>query len=159
MVQIQHKYDKLHINYKVSMQYQGQSSSCQSFCLHSQEWIKISVGHTPASFLSEKWNVHDRTSQDNARTNNECTGWNNGYRQLIRHSHSGMWTRVEVCKWMLSWATQCWYSPFMNSWNRSEFAMLLQLQMLLYMLCHNQYDGQLPLNAFQRGVGNTVWLC
>jgi len=44
---------------------------------------------------TRKWNVHDATLTHDDRTNNPRESWNNGFRQLVGHSHPGVWTMIE----------------------------------------------------------------
>ncbi len=48
------------------------------------------------SFSPVIWNVHEATLQDSHKTNNQCEGWNNGFRHLVGHDNPSLWT-VIVC--------------------------------------------------------------
>jgi len=50
----------------------------------------------PPLFPPEKWNVHEATLAGGIRTNNECEGWNNGFRQLVGHSKPSIWVAIEA---------------------------------------------------------------
>ena len=60
-----------------------QASSTASTSDDGANQLAIRLRRIPAPFPPQMWNVHDATLQDNARTNNDCEGWNNVYRQLI----------------------------------------------------------------------------
>src|SRR5688572_23175319 len=40
------------------------------------------------------WNVHDATLAGNARTNNFCESWNNGFASLVGHCHPSLWVLI-----------------------------------------------------------------
>jgi len=44
---------------------------------------------------TRKWNVHDVTLTHGDRTDNPWESWNNGFRQLVGHSHPDVWTTIE----------------------------------------------------------------
>jgi len=55
----------------------------------------VRLRRIPPSFPPDKWNIHDATLTHGDITNNACDSWNNGFRQLIGHSHPGVWTTIE----------------------------------------------------------------
>ena len=45
------------------------------------------IRRQPPRFPPAIWNVHDATMQGEARTNNACEAWNNGFKHLVGHSN------------------------------------------------------------------------
>ena len=45
-------------------------------------------------FPPNVWNVHDATVAGNARTNNFCESWNNGFASLVGHCHPSLWVLI-----------------------------------------------------------------
>ena len=54
----------------------------------------VCLRRIPPSFPPDKWTVHDATMTHGDRINNVCESWN-GFRQLVGHSHPGVWTTIE----------------------------------------------------------------
>jgi len=48
----------------------------------------------PPRFPPAIWNVHDATIQGEARTNNACEAWNNGFKHLVGHSNPSLWSVI-----------------------------------------------------------------
>ncbi|XP_052818389.1 uncharacterized protein LOC128244421 [Mya arenaria] len=48
----------------------------------------------PFRFEPATWNVNTATLNDEARTNNVCEAWNNGFRCLVGHVNPSLWTVI-----------------------------------------------------------------
>ena len=44
------------------------------------------------------WNVFDATLNNQARTNNLCESWNNGFSQLVGHDHPSVWLLIDAMR-------------------------------------------------------------
>ena len=55
----------------------------------------IRLRRVPPMFPPAKWNVHEATLNNDARTNNICEGWNNKFSSLIGHKHPSVWTTIQ----------------------------------------------------------------
>ena len=55
----------------------------------------IQLRRVPPMFPPAKWNVHEATLNNDARTNNICEGWNNKFSSLIGHKHPSVWTTIQ----------------------------------------------------------------
>ncbi|WAQ97513.1 hypothetical protein MAR_030203 [Mya arenaria] len=49
---------------------------------------------TQPRFEPATWNVNTATLNDEARTNNVCEAWNNGFRCLVGHVNPSLWTVI-----------------------------------------------------------------
>ncbi|KAH3875643.1 hypothetical protein DPMN_038916 [Dreissena polymorpha] len=52
---------------------------------------RLCFRHTPARFPPEVWNMHEATKLSEARTNNACESWNNGFKHLVGHANPSLW--------------------------------------------------------------------
>ncbi|KAH3827978.1 hypothetical protein DPMN_129925 [Dreissena polymorpha] len=46
---------------------------------------------TSPRFPPYVWNVHEATKLGEARTNNACESWNNGFKHLVGHANPSLW--------------------------------------------------------------------
>lgn len=58
--------------------------------------LTIRVRRVAPLFPPAVWNVHDETLLGGHRTNNLCESWNNGFRQLVGHSHPSLYALLEA---------------------------------------------------------------
>jgi len=56
---------------------------------------KMKFRRTEPLFKLETWNVHLATMTGQARTNNVCEGWNNGFSRLVGHKNPSLWTVIQ----------------------------------------------------------------
>jgi len=52
----------------------------------------------PPLFPIQTWNAFDVTLNNQARTNNLCESWNNGFSQLVGHDHPSVWLLIDVMR-------------------------------------------------------------
>ena len=50
----------------------------------------------PPRFPPRVWNLHENLLNGNPRTNNECEGWNNRFRNLVGHNHPTTWRLIKT---------------------------------------------------------------
>lgn len=60
--------------------------------------VRLRLKRSAPLFPPSLWNVHDSTLNDEARTNNLCEAWNNGFRTTVGHNHPCVWTAIEAIR-------------------------------------------------------------
>ena len=109
---------------------------------------------------TKKSNVHEATLADGIRTNNECEGWNNGFRLLVGHSNPSVWVAIEALQMDEAMATTALIRHSRGEAPAKRVRReTVQLQQRLSRLCRRRKDGEITIDEFLRSVGHTVRLC
>ena len=57
---------------------------------------RLRFRRTPPRFPPDVWNVHEATKVGEARTNNACESWNNGFKYLVGHANPSLWNENKI---------------------------------------------------------------
>lgn len=103
------------------------------------------------------WNVDSATIQGDPRTKNFCESWNNGFSQLVGHSHPSLWVLIGALQQdeaMVSTAIlqDARGQPPTKRVKHS----VKQLQARLLQLCRDRQYGTKSLEDTLRGLGHTI---
>lgn len=119
----------------------------------------IRMRRIPPLYPPSLWNVHQATMNDEARTNNLCESWNNGYQHLIGYHHPSIWISIESIR-----KDQAMASTLMLQDSRGDpprkrvHRATKDHQQRLKNLCTSVADNTKTLDEFLKGVGHCIRL-
>jgi hypothetical protein len=118
------------------------------------EAVSLVLTRSPPMFPPAIWNVHDATTNGDARTNNMCEGWNNKFFNLVGHAHPSIWRVIEWCqKEEATVRTIIQQDPVGNPPVKRTQQRYVQLQERLQNLCRDLTTGQKTIAEFLCEVG------
>jgi hypothetical protein len=111
----------------------------------------------PPLFPPAVWNVHDATIIGDARTNNLCESWNNGFQQLIGHSNPSIWTAIDGLRkdQALAATLLCQDEQGLRLRKRTQRA-TIDLQNRLQNICADFRDNKRDISSLLRSTGHCI---
>ena len=122
-----------------------------------QAGIILNVRRLPPLFPPVIWNNRQITMEGGDRTNNICEGWNNGYMQLVGHTHPSFWKSIESIRKdealnRISIINDQRGNPPSKKLRQTN----VNLQQRLHRLCSDHAEGTKTMEEFLRGIGHTI---
>jgi hypothetical protein len=108
-------------------------------------------------FSPALWNVHEATLTGEARTNNFCEGWNNGFHQMIGHSNPSVWTVIDsIRKDQALAATTLLQNEQGLRTPKAAKRATVEREECLRNICNDFIDGKRSVTDLLRSVGHHI---
>ena len=117
----------------------------------------LHMRRVPPRYPPALWNVHQATLDGEARTNNQCEGWNNRFTHLVGYQHPSVWTMIDTLK--KEDAVSCTHiAKDLNGQPpkkriRREYK---EMQIRLHKLCEDRAAGRKSIPELLSGVGHNI---
>ena len=117
----------------------------------------LHMRRVPPRYPPALWNVHQATLDGEARTNNQCEGWNNRFTHLVAYQHPSVWTMIDTLK--KEDAVSCTHiAKDLNGQPpkkriRREYK---EMQTRLHKLCEDRAAGRKSIPELLSGVGHNM---
>lgn len=108
-------------------------------------------------FPPELWNVNEATLNDEARTNNMCEAWNNGFLTTVGHHHPCVWKAIEAIRKDQAICSTLLYQNIRGEPPKKRVRREYKnLQQKLKKLCSDYRDGLCNMNSFISTIGHCI---
>lgn len=119
----------------------------------------LKLRRTTPLFNVDVWNVHSATMNNEARTNNICEAWNNGFKTLVGHSNPSLWTVIDAFRKDAALVEAEIYRVRLGvPSTRSCRQGTKKFQERLRSLCERRVTGDMTIVDFLRAIGGHIRL-
>lgn len=117
----------------------------------------IRIRRIPPLFPPTVWNVHEATLAGNARTNNFCESWNNGFASLVGHNHPSLWVLLGAIQQDEATSSTAILQDARGQPPAKRVKRnMVQLQARLQQLCADRRDNRKSVEETLRGIGHNI---
>lgn len=146
------------LDYFDSTYVSGSLRSSQVRATGSQGTV-LRLRRQPPTFPPSTWNVHEATMTGQARTNNVCESWNNGYRVTVGHAHPDIYVSIEAIRKDAAMSSTVLHKLDVGQPPKKRIRKETRdLQARLKSLCTEYREGSRRLISFLRAVGHNIHL-
>jgi hypothetical protein len=111
----------------------------------------------PPLFPPEEWNVRQATINNSERTNNETEGYNHRLKNIIGHSHPGVFSLIKIIRQeFIVDETKIQHAALGHVTRKKKTSKYEKTQNLLRNLCISHQRGEKSLEEFLKAIGHTI---